>query len=282
VTNWSFRSSDGEEIVPDDPAQNSSRTWAGIMVRSGTVTVTTSVSGQSQTASAAVTVLDRNWSSRTPAYTFSKINNGQDERLVLPTEIRWAEDLGAAAFLKTETQAEPAPDFFMAEVPSGPNQGLDYFGDETKLYFFGYYTLNDAAMAQGSAFYNAQEHGNSSGGTTIGGLNWCAASVVTSTLSGLVDRHERYHGEAFGRALTRELPSALSVLERVTGQDIGALYDAYDAEWRRLDEQAMTESLAIHNEHGNPGRVTPRDSQGDCALKNQFGALLETAPQQGN
>jgi hypothetical protein len=229
-----------------------------------------------------VTVLDRNWSSRKPAYIFSKIANGQDERLILPTEIRWAEDLGAAVFPRTETQAEPAPDFFMAEVPSGPNQGLDYFGDETNLYFFGYYTLNDAAMARGSAFYNAQDNGNSSGGTTIGGLNWCDAGVVTSALAGLVDAHERYHGEAYGRALTRELPGALARLERVTGQDIGALYEAYDAEWKKLDERAITESLAIHNERGNPGRVTPRDSHGDCALKNQFGAVLETEPQPGN
>jgi hypothetical protein len=53
-------------------------------------------------------------------------------------------------------------------------------------------------------------------------------------------------------------------------------------EWERLDRVALAESFSIHNERGNPRRVTPRDSRGDCALKNQFGVLLETKPQQGN
>jgi hypothetical protein len=228
-----------------------------------------------------VTVLDRNWSSRTPAYTFRKIANGQDSRLRLPAVINAAEDLGSAGFYKTETAAEPHPDFFMVEVPSGPNQGLDYFGNETNLYSFGYYTVNDAAMTRGSAFFNAQDRGTSSGGVTIGGMNWCAASIVTSTLPGLVDRHEQYHGEACGRALTRGLPTALSVLERVTHQDIDALYEAYNTQWEGLNRIARDETLAIHNERTNPGRVIPRDSSGDCALKNENGDPLQTEPPAG-
>jgi hypothetical protein len=99
-------------------------------------------------------------------------------------------------------------------------------GEETNLYFYGYYTLNDAAMTSGSAFYNAQERGNSSGGSTVGGINWCDAGTVASALPGLVDAHERYHGEAYRRALARELSSALAVLEGVTDADVGTLYDA--------------------------------------------------------
>jgi hypothetical protein len=276
VTGWKFVSLDGqEEVEPVDPAQQSSQRWAGPMVRSGTVHVTATVSGQPHSASAQVAVSDRSWAGRAPGYTFTQIENGADSRLVLPDEVRWSDDLGSSNWFKSETPASTVPDF-TTEVPSGPNEGLDYFSEETTIRVFGYYALNSAAMSRGSAFYSAQEQGGGGGGTRIGGMNWCPASVVTGALPGLVDAHEQLHGSAYERALTRNVAAVLTRLERLTASDNGVLYDAYDAAWNELDTTARAESDAIHGHAG--GLINPTNAGRPCALKNERGSILQRKP----
>lgn len=272
VTDWTFVSEDGsEQVTPTDPAQASSRTWIGPMVRSGTVTVSARVAGQLQTASSHVTVTNRNWTNRTPHYTF--VQSAGDSRMIIPDQVIWSEDLGFASWFDTESPAAPVPDY-TAEVRTGPNEGLDYFGEETTVRFFGYYVLNRAAMARGSRFYLAQERG--SGGTRIGGMNWCPPSVVATALSGLVENHERMHGSAYEAALGPQFPSVVSELEQITASDPGILYDAYDSAWDRLDRIARAQSLAIHTKPG--GLVNPSYQGSACGLKNERGALLSQEP----
>ena len=275
---WKFTGAGGVEVTPSDPAQQESLTWRGIMVAGGTVTVTGTMSGQTETASATVEVVARDWSNRAPAYSFERKGNGEDPRLVLPERIQWSEDLGAANWFRTREQTDSPPDY-TAEILSGPNEGMKYFKDDTNIDFHGIYTLNTAAMQRGSNFYNAQERGGGGGGTRVGGMNWCDASVITGPLPGLVQQHEEYHGSAYARALAGALPSVLTRLESTVDSDFGILYDAYDVGWDELDALARAASMDIHKERGNPGRITPRDSSGPCALKNESGNVLETSPE---
>jgi hypothetical protein len=275
---WKFTGAKGLEVTPADPEQQESRTWTGVMVAGGTVTVTAVIAGQSKTASATVEVVARDWSNRTPAYSFERQENGEDPRLALPERIQWSEDLGAANWFETRKQTDSPPDY-TAEILGGPNEGMKYFEDDTNIDFHGIYTLNTAAMQRGSNFYNAQERGGGGGGTRVGGMNWCDASVITGPLPGLVQQHEEYHGSAYARALAGALPSVLTRLESTVDSDIGILYDAYDAGWDELDALSRSASMDIHKERGNPGRITPRDSSGPCALKNESGNVLETSPE---
>lgn len=276
VTGWKFVSSDGqEEVEPVDPAQQSSERWPGRMVRSGTVHVTATVSGETQTASAQVAVSDRNWAGRAPAYTFARIENGADSRLVLPNVIAWSSDLGGANWFASETPGSTVPDF-TTEVSSGPNEGLDYFSEETTLRVFGYYVLNDAAMSRGSGFYAAQQQGGGSGGTQIGGVNWCPSSIVTGSLRGIVEAHEHLHGSTYERALARETGAALTRLERITASDVGVLYDEYDVVWNLVDGIARAESEAIHGQPG--GLINPTNAGRPCALRNENGSILRAKP----
>jgi hypothetical protein len=274
VTSWSFQSADGLEITPDGYTE---KTWGGLMVRGGIVTVTAVGGGEPKTANVNVTVTARDWADRAPAYTFEKIANGADARLVLPDVITFSDDLGSSNWFRTETPASNPPDTFYDEVPSGPNEGLDYFNDEATLFFFGYYALNTAAMTRGSPFYEAQERGG--GGVRVGGTNWCDQSIVTSTLPGVVEQHELYHNEVYRRTLTREFPAVMRRFEQLTALDNSVLYDAYDQAWSDLDDVARRESFAIHGEGGFPGLPVPRDSGGDCSLRNERGAVLRAVPE---
>lgn len=131
-------------------------------------------------------------------------------------------------------------------------------------------------MSRGSRFYAAQDRNSSTGGTRIGGMNWCPASVVTGSLPGLVDAPEQMHGSAYGQALAQEASAALTRLERTTAADVGALYDEYDDVWREVDAIARAESDAIHGKPG--GLVTPTNGGGPCALRNEQGATLQKKP----
>jgi len=129
-------------------------------------------------------------------------------------------------------------------------------------------------MTRGSGFYEAQERPGVGRGTRMGGLNWCDAGIVSTSLPGLVEAHELRHIEVYRKAFTRELLPRLADLERRTGTSAADLSDEYDTLWRNLDQIARGESLAIHKQRGNPNQVTPRDQDGDCALKNELGELL--------
>jgi hypothetical protein len=187
----------------------------------------------------------------------------------------WSDDLGSSSWFQSETPASTVPNY-TTEVLSGPNEGLDYFSDETTLRVFGYYALNTAAMSRGSRFYAAQAQNSTSGGTQIGGTNWCPPSVVTGSLAGLVDEHEQKHGSAYEQALAREAGAALTRLEQIVSDDVGVLFEEYDAVWNRVDAIARAESDAIHGKAG--GLVTPTNGGQPCALRNEQGAPLRAKP----
>jgi hypothetical protein len=270
VTQWKFASADGRvEVTPVDPAQNVSREWSGQMVLTGTVTVTAQVSGQTQTATAQITVGNRDWTDREPQFSFVRAADN-DPRMRLSNIVLTAGDLGIANFFARETPTAPAPDY-TAEVPSGPNEGIDYFSNETTIRFWGRFQLNTLAMAPGSGFYAAQERGGH-GGTQLGGLRWCPPSIVPTQLPELVELHERKHGSAYAAALARAFPAEATKLEQFTSLNVVELDEEYDRAWRRLDAIARPAARAIHEQPG--GLIAPTYQGRPCALKNERGVLL--------
>jgi hypothetical protein len=143
---------------------------------------------------------------------------------------------------------------------------------------FAYYVLNRAAIVAGSPFYNQQEPNSGTGGTVIGGLNWCSRSVVTGPLLGLVQAHELEHVRVYQEKFSTDIAPQLAALEPKTSTSMSELLDAYDAVRRSADGPARTASSAIHNKTGNPYRLTTSDAGGGCALKNENGQELTNAP----
>lgn len=268
ISGWKF------EGKPREDGDTNSATWEGVMVRGGTVSVEGRVGNQPATpATATITVLDRDWSNKAPTATIREITNGEDSRLVLSERIVYAHDLGAANFFTT-AKPEDLPHDPVGYVNGGPNDRLTYYKD-LSFPVFAYFVLNRDAMSQGSSFYNRQESGAGGGGGKVGGMNWCTRSIVTTSLPRLVEAHERLHIDVYLAALRRELPPVLSKLEKRVGSD-EELAGEYESEFGEIDRVARGESLAIHNQSGNPHQVTPRNSRGDCALRNDNGIQLQS------
>jgi hypothetical protein len=274
VTGWQFTSADGRHtITPSDPAQDSRKTWAGLMVTSGTVTVQARVAGQPASASAQVTVINRQWGTRAPHTTFEP-EGSSGHRIQLPRQIIDAEDLGAANWFSAESDTDNAPDY-TTSVDVGPNEGMIYFGEETTLRVFGYYRINIEAMSQGSRFYNAQQR-VASGGNVIGGLSWCPPHVVTGDSRQAVTAHERKHGTEYEIAFTRDFGPVISRMEQLVALDGRILDREYGAAWNQLDLVARTYSEGMHKRPG--GKVVPMYAARPCALKNERGNLLQNTP----
>lgn len=271
VIGWSF---DGKLRTDGDPTSN---TWKGVMVEGGVVEVKGIVAGGAeQTARATIQVKDRIWS---PAFTVTPVRNGDDDRLTLNSAIMWPHDLGAANFFRTPNRGAAPPEM-TGVVDGGPNHEMRYFTD-LSFPVYAHYVLNHAAMSRGSAFYLAQEEDRPGGGTRLGGTNWCDRSVVTGSLPSLVEAHELRHIEVYKEAFVRQLQPVLQRLEPMTGPDATELLDAYDEAFAATQKTAHDESEAIHRvpNAGNPNVVKPRDSQGECLLRNQAGGELKNKEQ---
>jgi hypothetical protein len=158
-------------------------------------------------------------------------------------------------------------------VDGGPNHDIRYFTD-LSFPVYAYYVLNHAAMSQGSAFYLAQEVDRPAGGSRIGGTNWCDRSVVTGILPRLVEAHELRHIQVYNEVFLREIQPVLQRLEPMTGPDAGMLLDDYEKAFETTDKTAHDASDA-----DNPNLVKPRDSQGECLLRNQIGGELKNKEQ---
>ena len=85
------------------------------------------------------------------------------------------------------------------------------------------------------------------------------------------------HVRVYREAITGELRTALKQLETLSG-DFSTLVDRFEAEWARIDNIGRVESKAIHQKVGNPNEVTTRDSEGECALRNEDGQELKNDP----
>ena len=99
--------------------------------------------------------------------------------------------------------------------------------------------------------------------------NWCSRGVVSLSLLELVRAHEVEHIRVYQQSYTREVPTAITKLEPMASTDMSSLTDAYEAEFARIDGIARRLSKAIHEKKGNPYIVTRRDSEGECALRNE-------------
>jgi hypothetical protein len=267
ISGWSF---DGQ---PRTDGDLTSATWKGVMVKGGTVEVKGTIGGGTeQTARATVQVKDRTWS---VAFTVKQVGNGDDDRLTLNSAIRWAHDLGGANFFTTPSRSASSPEVTEV-VDGGPNHEFRYFTD-LSFPVYAHYVLNHAAMSRGSAFYLAQEEERPGGGTRLGGTNWCDRSVITSSLPRLVEAHELRHIEVYKEVFFQELQPVLQRLEPMTGPDAGELIDAYEEAFAEVQKTAHEASDAIHKipNAGNPNLVKPRDSQGECLLRNQIGGELK-------
>ncbi|MDQ4078044.1 MAG: hypothetical protein M3220_17575 [Chloroflexota bacterium] len=267
ITQWSF---EGEDRID---GELTSTVWEGVMVKSGTVQVSGTIGSTTPPPStAAIEVKDRVWAN-SPVFTIKEVMEGEDSRLTLPPRVTAAHDLGLSNFFK---EAAPTDDPFdpTKEVIGGPNHGLYYYGD-LSFPIYAYYILNRAAIRRGSNFYNAQEPGSGGGGTRLGGFNWCSQSVVSQSLLDLVQAHELEHIRVYQTAVIRDVPPAIAKLEAMVSTEFSGLIDTYDAEFGRLDRIARQESNAIHQKRGNPNVTTPRDSEGECALKNEHGQELK-------
>lgn len=275
IESWNFSGVDSRGsafAAPTDGVTITDNPWKGVMVMGGTVSVRARVNGGNVTErSATITVAGRDdWGVRSPGYTFLPAPE-TETRIALPAIVRWAKDLGAANWFQSETPASVIPDY-TSDVVGGPNDGANYFGEETTVRVFGYYSLNRAAMESRSGFYAAQER-RGMGGTQLGGMNWCPPSVVTSQLPALVRDHELGHGNAYRDALHREFRPVITRLEETTSADVGDLYDAYQQAWVELDKIARAESRAFHSKPG--GLLEPLYNGTPCALKNEQGNILE-------
>jgi hypothetical protein len=275
VTDWKF---EGGGFTLHDETDPHPLSWSGQMVQSGTVTVTGTVNGQGpQTASAQVSVTDRDWSQKAPVFTVQEIRNGGDSRLTLRAAVADASDLGRSDAFPTRSPADLPPEP-VAEVIGGPNDGLSYFKD-LSFHVYAYYVVNDAALSRGSSFYEAQPSENGTGSnSSLGGINWCGRSVVTNQLPQLVRAHELKHIEIYRSAFTRGVGNVLRSLEPRVSTSGADLDSDYDAAWAGLDKTARSESRAIHQQRGNPNTTTPTNTRGECALKNYRGEELKNAP----
>jgi hypothetical protein len=275
VTDWKF---EGGGITVSDSANPHPLEWSGVMVQSGSITVTATVNGQGpQTASAQVAVTDRDWLQKAPVFTVQEIQNGDDKRLTLPADVGTAADLGATRSFEKARDTDPRPDP-TAEVRGGPNDGLAYFRDLSFAVYM-YYVLNHAAMSRGSTFYEAQPSENGTGSSIrMGGMNWCGRTVVTNQLTRLVREHELKHVEVYRAAFIRDIGPVLKRLEPRVSMSGTELWDEYSDGWDALDHTAAGESRAIHRGHGNPNLTTPSNTRGECVLRNSNGEELKNAP----
>jgi hypothetical protein len=272
VTGWSFN---GVARSDGDPA---SLEWKGVMVRSGTVQVTGRIgNGPEESASATVEVMDRAWPDVPTMHLLELGATGGEDRVrPLPEKISWASDLGYFRAFPEPPPGEPLEDP-ITYVQGGPNDGLYYFAD-LSFPIWGRIRINDVAMSRGSAFYEAQERNTTAGGTRIGGQPWCSNRVVTSVLPGLVRDHEQKHADVYRQQYAAVVRAALPELERMTGT-YTELADRYEPLREEADQAAVAASWAIHNQRGNPNRVTPSENGRECNLKNEDGNLLENPSQ---
>lgn len=267
IAEWRFQG-EGEPIV----SSHQEPTWAGRMVASGKISVV--LQGSTEPAGEVdVTVLDRNWSQRSPTVLVKRVEIGEDSRMdSLPRVPKVAHELGYTSFFLSPTPDVDPPDP-TEQVQGGPNDGMEYFSDSKNFPVFGIYILNSAAMSPRSEWAMMHEAGTNASSVRLGGVNWCDRSVIAD-LSRLVEAHELRHVEVYKAAYTREFRARSAALERMVDADASVLLDQYTKLHEEIDILAAEESEAIHRLKGNPNLVEARDGAGRCALKDANGGEL--------
>jgi hypothetical protein len=265
ITSWSF---EGEPRV-DTPVD--AATWAGPMVRSGTVTVKARIgTGTEMTAVAPITVVARDWSEKTISLTPERVRNGDSKLSPLPPAVLWAHDLGHARFVRENGQPEM--------IDEGPNRDYSYIPDLLVRYTQ-YYAVNDDALAPNSAFTRAQAPTtNSAGGIRLGGRNYCQQRDVPRQ-DARIEQHELVHGTMFRDKLVELLKPELAKLEALVGRSDSEVTDPLDQALERLEKSARDISAAIVDDKKGPYASSFVDSNGRaCLMKNVEGADLDNKP----
>ena len=268
IAEWRFQG-DGEPIV----SSHQEPTWAGRMVASGKISVVLQGSTE-PAAEVVVTVLDRNWSGRSPTVSVKRVERGEDSRMDAPPSVpEFAHHLGYTRFFLRTTPDADLPDP-TEEVQGGPNDGMEYFSDTKDFPVYAIYTLNTVAMSPRSEWAMMHEAGTNGTSVRLGGVNWCDRGVIAD-LSRLVEAHELRHVEVYKAAYTREFRARSAVIERMVDADASRLLESYEQFHREVNVLASIESLSIHQLKGNPNVVEVRDSGGPCVLRSSDGGELQ-------
>jgi hypothetical protein len=144
-SNWKF--SDGTNTVN---GSGTSSTWSGIMVASGTVSVTVTSNGQGTTVSAQVTVNPRSW--HTLAAGAASVPNGTFYSLPVPPQ-NSGTDSGLGKF-NEQTSNSAGPNSTV--INGGPNNGYAYFASQISISVLFQYEINPDLQSSTSQFSTHQ------------------------------------------------------------------------------------------------------------------------------
>lgn len=269
VTGWT---SDGKPREDGDPA---STTWSGVMVRGGTVAVTARIGGGApQTAEAAITVHDRDWSGKQPTITVLEVepSDPRVSRIRLPPVPEWAEDLGFVQFFPWhEDPTSPQVDDPLEFVSGGPNDGLVYFGD-VAFQINAVYVLNRTAMAPGSDWARMHDPDASHTRPTMG-THWCPQSSIPRMLEA-VRQHEETHVRFYRANFIHLLSTRWREFEKAAGTDPEALSTQYRQAVKEWSEESEQHSESVVDAPNGPYVTRVSDAHGSCVLRNDEGELL--------
>ena len=178
ITDWDFVSSDTSFALSRRgaglPFGPDSTQWSGTMVMSGKVTVTGTVGGVADSASAAITVTARDWSKDTVAYQ------------IIPGPSRYGDPPANVHKLGENNEIGSVSVDSLKIIGFGPNTGLAYFTAIPFRLAFNV-SYNTSTMRVGSTFYSMQPFVN----TVFRGVPYCGRFHVTADTVG-VKAHEGF------------------------------------------------------------------------------------------
>ena len=168
---WKFTAADSSIGAITGP---STLTWSGPMVVSGAVEASATLGGASQTASAAVTVQPRDWSTQTIDVTITPLPTPYGDP---PKDVH---ELGSNV-MEANLRVDG-----ISVIADGPNTGLAFF---TALPFTASFRVNfnEKAMRVGSQFYSMQPRTS----RVFQGVRYCGQDRVTGDID-LVKKHEGF------------------------------------------------------------------------------------------
>lgn len=231
-SNWTF--SDGANVV----IGGGGSTWQGIMVETGTVSVTvTGTDSSVSTPSAVITVLPRNW--HTSPASATKVANGTF--ITLPTP---PQPTGLDAGLGQYDWKANYNGGSGSIVSGGPNSGYYYYPSKISFStFYFHYEINPDLENTASTFYIAQ-CGNYNASTKPGGF------IAGSALLAQTNRHEwnsssQSHYAFYSSALnSHNLGDYLEARVAPPGTNLSN-FDAATADGLNSDNSAIASSTQV-------------------------------------
>ena len=146
-SNWRFTDGSGNTVM----GSGTSSTWSGVMVTSGTVSVTVTSSGGSATPTAQVTVTARNW--QTSPASAAPVPNGTFYTLPVPQQPTGT-DAGLGEF--NENSSDPGTSNSTIIGGNGPNTGYAYFATQLSISTLFQYEINPDLQSSTSQFSTHQ------------------------------------------------------------------------------------------------------------------------------